>query len=208
LAAFLLLKNEGDNRMSTCTAPDCDNPTDLYICGACVEELAVTLAAIPDMLPVLAMIGRKEEQPFTTRVSRMGGKAGPTTPLNFQAIALGQILNSASERTAAEYAHDPDAAHLKDWIGQQVEQARQMVYGENEQTTTTDYINYRMKQVLPMTIPTLVPWLHETMRINLRPSRIHKWAQRGHITRTNNHGDPTYHPADVLRAYHETRSRI
>ena len=83
-----------------------------------------------------------------------------------------------------------------------------MVYGENEQTMTADYINYRMKQVIPMTIPTLIPWLATTMRVNLRPSRIHKWAQRGHITRTNNNGDPTYHPADVLRAYHETRSRI
>lgn len=194
--------------MSTCNDLNCDNPTDLYLCGACVEEFAVTLAAIPDMLPVLAMIGRKEEQPFTTRVSRMGGKAGPTTPLNFQAIGLSQILTSAIERTAPEYAHDPDAAELKTWIAEQVKLAEQMVYGENEQTTTADYINYRMKQVIPMTIPTLIPWLATTMRVNLRPSRIHKWAQRGHITRTNNQGDPTYHPADVLRAYHESRAKV
>lgn len=194
--------------MSTCTAHDCDQPTDLYICGDCVTEFAVTLAQIPDLLPVLHMIGRKEEQPFTTRTSRMGGKAGPTTPLNFQAIGLNQILTSAIERTAPEYAHDPDAAHLKQWIAEQVKLAEQMVYGEDEQTVTADYIKYRMTQVIPMTIPTLVPWLASTMRVNLRPSRIHKWAQRGHITRTNNNGDPTYHPADVLRAYHESRAKI
>ena len=194
--------------MSTCTDLNCDNPTDLYLCGVCVGEFGVTLAAIPDMLPVLQMIGRKEEQPFTTRVSRMGGKAGPTTPLNFQAIGLSQILSSARERTAPEYAHDPDAANLKTWLTEQVERAHQMVYGENEQTMTADYINYRMTQVIPMTIPTLVPWLSETMQVKLRASRIHKWAQRGHITRTNHQGDPTYHPADVLRAYHESRAKI
>lgn len=191
-----------------CTALDCDNPTDLYLCGACVDEFAVTLAQIPDLLPVLGMIGRKEEQPFTTRTSRAVGSAGPTTPLNFQAIGLVHILTSAIERTAPEYAHDPDAADHKAWLTEQVKRAELMVYGEDEKTMTADYIRYRMTQVLPMTIPTLVPWLASTMRINLRASRIHKWAQRGHITRTNNNGDPTYHPADVLRAYHESRAKV
>lgn len=192
--------------MTECTAPDCEYPTDLYLCNTCTCELATTLSTIPALIPVLYMIGRKEEKAFTVGSSR-GGGGGPTLPININAIALAQELTTALERTAPQYAQDPEGSPWKEWITQRAKTANTMVNGEEEQTVTTDYINYRMKQILPMPTRKLVPWFEENMGIHLTPERIKKWGQRGVIDRRNGEGGhPHYHPADILRAHYESRA--
>lgn len=190
--------------MSNCTEPNCENPTDLYLCNTCVTELDATLGVIPEMIPVLYMIGRKEEQAFTVKGGRASGGFGPATPLDLNALSLAQELAKTLERNAAAYAQDPDAADWKAWITDRCDRAHLMVYGEEEQTVTPDYIKFRMTQVLPMTTRYLVPWFAETMGIHLTDMRIRKWAERGQITRIKEEGKhPAYHPADILRAHHE-----
>ena len=190
-----------------CTTETCDQPTDLYLCGTCVAELHETMLKIADLIPTLWKIARRQEPAFTNRADR-GGGAGPSAPMNLAALALAHDLIDANSKPAQEYARAEDGAAWKARIEDQVKRADIMVNGEDERAISPAYVAYKMKQVAPMTVPVMVPWLAEAMKVKLTAARIHKWAQRGKITRTNNNGDPTYHPADVLRAHQESRAKL
>lgn len=192
---------------NTCTGIDCENETSTYLCTPCTTELEKTLDQIPALLPVLRLITIREEQPFTNRTppTQISG-GGPATPLNLSFEALSQDLKVASSITAHDYAQETSAGENKAYIEDRVTQADIMVNGEPEIQHTTAYLNYRMKQVLPMPMKHLIPWFSETFNIRITDTKIRKWAERGRLVRANAPGQhPTYHPADVLRA-HELRN--
>jgi hypothetical protein len=182
-----------------CTAENCENPTDVYLCRDCVTELDTAMAKIPDLLPVLAMITRKEEQPFTVRANRGGGKPGPTTPLNLQAHALWETLSMATTLTPDQYAGDPEGAYAKTRIEDAVNRADIMVNGESENTMTDDYIIYRAEMIEPMPSRLMAEYLQEKLGLNITDSRIRKWASRGELPRANNDAkNPVYRAEDVI----------
>lgn len=189
--------------MSHCTSTDCENKTSTYLCGQCTTDLHHTLGLIPDLIPILRLITTRKEQPFTNRTPPTNIiTGGPSTPLNLSADALAQTLTEALALTANYYAQLNDAGDHKTYIEHQVTQADIMVNGEPEIQHTTAYLNYRMKQVLPMPSKHLIPWFAETFKIRLTDTKIRKWAERGIIIRANAPGQhPTYHPADILRAH-------
>lgn len=182
-----------------CTAENCENPTDVYLCNDCVTELGTAMTKIPDLLPVLAMITRKEEQPFTVRANRGGGKPGPTTPLNLQSHALWETLIMAAQITPNQYAGDPEGADKKTRIEDAINRADIMVNGEDETTKTDDYIIYRVQEIPPMPSRMMAEYLQDKLGLNITDNRIRKWASRGELTRANNdHKNPLYRAEDVI----------
>jgi len=181
------------------TAENCENPTDRYLCNDCTAELAEHMNKIPDLLPVLAMITRKEEQPFTVRANRGGGKPGPTTPLNLQSHSLWETLTVATTMTPEQYAGDPEGAYAKTRIEDAVNRADVMVNGEDENTMTDDYIIYRAEMIAPMPSREMAEYLQDKLGLNITDSRIRKWASRGELPRANNDTkNPVYRAEDVI----------
>ena len=189
----------------TCNAETCENPTDRYICNECVKELEHAMSMIPDLLPILAMITRREEQPFTVRSERAGAKPGPQAAINLSSHAIWQNLVRATTMTPDQYAADPDGAWSKWYIEDQVTKANIMVHGEQEQTMTEDYILYRASQIQPMPSRLISEWLQEHMSLNIPDGRIRKWAERGQLLRANNDTKhPVYRVEDVLAIHMKT----
>lgn len=190
-----------------CTAENCENPTDVYLCRDCVTELDTAMAKIPDLLPVLAMITRKEEQPFTVRAQRGGGKPGPTTPLNLQAHALWQALSMYAGNQPDEYARAPEAPTWKTKIEDAITRADLMVNGEEESIKTTDYILYRIKDIPPMNSKTMSQYLQDKLGLNIPDHRIRKWASRKEIPRANNDTtDALYRAEDIIARHTGTKT--
>lgn len=194
--------------MNECTLDTCAQPTDLNLCSDCTRDLQAILDKIPALVTVLDLIGRRTEAPFTVKsTNRPVGKPRPTTPLNLTAVALATKLRMAYQRTANDYAHDEDAAWKFEHIEQSVRDADRMVNGEDEGVPTEEYLDARMKEVLPMTAAELEPWLKEKFNLDISAGRIQKWHARDKLQRSNVSGHPTYHPRDVLKAHAKSRSK-
>ncbi|GAB3192100.1 hypothetical protein [Nesterenkonia suensis] len=189
-----------------CTYPGCDRPTQEYLCHDCTTGLADDINRIPDLVPVLQLIVTGEEKPFTQRTASGGGTGsggGPREPINMSALSL--LHNFQMVEPATTYARQADGARAKERIHAWVETADHMVNGADEDKPTPDYINYRLRDIHPMPVRHLIPWLREKTGINLTKQNIKDWARRGKLDRHNDTGHPTYHPADVLHAHHNDR---
>ncbi|GAA1110644.1 hypothetical protein [Nesterenkonia jeotgali] len=196
--------------LTTCTVETCDRPTQMYLCSECIAELQGSWDAIPALLPVLQLIVRGEEQAFRQPTAGgRGARMGSNPPINLSALSLVQDLQLALACTPAQYGQQSDGWRAKIQIEQWVADADLMVNGEKESVPTEDYLRYRVelkrKEIDPMTVRYLLPWFREKTGIRLTKKQVNKWAERGKLTRRNDEGHPTYHPADLLTAHHNDR---
>lgn len=191
---------------SECTVSDCDRPTQEHLCHECTTQLQKAWDAIPDLVPTLQLIARKQEQPFTHRSARQGKhKPGPAAPMDLSALSLLQNFRLALSQTPAQYATHHDGWQSKERIEAWVRDADLMVNGEAEDRPTEDYIRYRLRNVNPMPVRYLLPWLKNKTGIRITKQNINDWARRGKLHRRNDSGHPTYHPVDVLEAHRNDR---
>ena len=136
MAAFLLLKNEGDNRMSTCTAPDCENPTDLYLCGVCVSDLQQWLAKVKPLRAELFTTMAKLDQTAPTKSEGGGGiSTGSAMPLRAGALEARQHLSVWEGRDAADLAHEEFSGEYINAVRKLIAVAEKIIDNPEEQFT-------------------------------------------------------------------------
>lgn len=93
-----------------CTAPDCNQPTDLYLCNRCTTDLAAWLDKIPPMQAELFTTMAKLDH--TAPQSHQGGgglSTGSAMPLRAAAMESRAHLAAWEGRDAKELATHPDA---------------------------------------------------------------------------------------------------
>lgn len=181
----------------------------MYLCSECITELQAAWDAIPALLPVLQLIVRGEEQAFRQPTAGgRGGSMGSKPPINLSALSLVQDLQLALACPPAQYGLQSDGWRAKLQIEQWVADAELMVHGEKEDRPTPDYVKYRLRDVQPMTVKHLLPWLQEKTGIHLTKKQVNKWAQRDKLQRRNATGHPAYHPVDILAAHHDDRRTV
>lgn len=190
-----------------CTVEGCERPTQEYLCAECTAELQDAWDQIGELLPVLVLISRNQEQAFATPTARASsGSAGSRPPMNLSAYQLHANLSQAQAITPNEYATHSDGAWSKWMIETWVTNADRMCNGENEDAESKANIaKFKVKDIPPMTVRHLLPWLTEKTGIKLTVKQVNKWAQRDKIKRTNQSGHPQYAPADLLAALADDR---
>lgn len=191
-----------------CTTVDCERPATLYLCPQCITDLDAWIVKAHEYAPELDVtIARQDVLRRAGSTGGGGNKSGSTPAANLDAVQIQANLYSV-DRTAEVYAHDQFAAGIAHTIQEWCQKAERLISGPEPERVDHAHVAEQMQKVMPMTVPLMVPWLADAMKVKLTAARIHKWAQRGKIKRANQSGDPTYHPADVLRAHHESRAKI
>lgn len=185
--------------MTTCTSENCENPTDLYLCNECVSVLNQWINEAMIYLPELDAAIAKQTTISKPSEGGNGTKSGINPGINLDALQLKINLQSI-DRTGEQYAHDKYAAGIAWTIEQWVKRTRLIVEGETELPINRESIRDRLATEVPaeLKVKPLMEWLETVHDLTIKHSLLRKWAERGHITRTNTHGHPTYDPSAVL----------
>jgi len=190
-----------------CTTEDCQNFTSTYLCTRCVSDLQQWIDQIPHLLPELDVTIAKQD---VTRPSGGGGgggsKPGSACPTNLEASQIKANLLSVHPDANA-YANDERAAGLAWLIQDWVTKAERLVSGPEAETVNHAAIRAKLEERRPDPMPTrkLIPWLRDNAKITVTQFDIRNWARRGKLTPVERDPLPTYHPYDVLNAWHDTR---
>jgi hypothetical protein len=137
-----------------------------------------------------------------------GSKPGSAVPINLDALQLQENLRSVG-RHAKDYAQDERAAGLAWLIQDWVTKAELLVSGPEEPPINHAANRERIKDIAPpMPTRQLVPWLRQHARIVVTSMDIRNWARRGKIHAVSTEPQPTYHPHEVLDAWHDTRREV
>lgn len=190
-----------------CTTPECGHLTTLYLCTGCIVELDGLLKDVP------GLIGRLDEVRAGTAVvctpgGSIGGNAGSKPPGNLDAMMLQAWLAQLPER-AHVAAHDyPNAGEWLYMARIWVPHARELAWGFQEPEIDHDSIRAKIRDAAPpMPTRELLPWLRKNARIAITSMDIRDWARRGKLVPVDREPQPTYHPHEVLAAWHDTRGR-
>ena len=188
-----------------CTTEDCGRATSLYLCTACIVELDALLVDVPDLL------GRLDEVRAGTAVVKTsgggGGHAGSKPPGSLEAMQLQIWLGTLPER-AHTAAHDyPNAGEWLHMARIWVPNARELCWGYQEPAINHDANRERLREAAPpMPTRELLPWLRKHARITITSMDVRDWARRGKLRAVERDPQPTYHPHEVLAAWHDTRA--
>lgn len=185
--------------MTECTSENCNQPTDLYICNECVNVLNQWITEAMIYLPELDAAIAKQTTITKQSEGGNGTKSSINPGINLDALQIKINLQSI-DRTGEQYAHDQHAAGIAWMIEQWVKRARLIVEGETELPINREAIRDRLAKEVPteLKVKPLIQWLETVHDLTIKRSLIWKWAERGHITRTNEHGQATYDPTAVL----------
>lgn len=190
--------------MTQCTTADCGMDAILYLCPQCIRDLDAWIEKCREILPELdTTIARLDNVRVGNVEGGNGSKsAGSSAPLNLDAMQL--KINLASLTQSAEhYAHDQFAAGIAWTIQDWYTKAELLISGpEDDKPSEGELLRaaQEIREKVPeeMRVPDLIRWLKTIHQIEIKPTRIWKWAERGHITRTNKEGRAKYSPAAVL----------
>lgn len=181
--------------------------TSTYMCGRCVADLQAWLDKVPVLIAALNVTIAKLDNVRPVGGGGGGGtaKPGSAAPINLDALQLQQNLLSVGPR-ANDYAHDSRAAGLA-WIIQDwVTKAELLVSGPESEHVNHAANSRRVKDIAPpMPTRELLPWLKEKAGIILSGQQIRDWSRRGKLTPVERAPSPTYHPHEVINAWHQTR---
>lgn len=184
-----------------CTTSECGNQTATWLCSTCVSDLQAWIDKALLLVPELDVtIARLDVTRPGNSETRNANKAGSAAPGNLDAMQL-KINLQTVDPDAKVYALDPNASGLAWLIRDWTTKAELLISGpEPAQPRNTSDLKKRLAKEIPseLTTPKLLEWLKVTQGIAVRATTIWKWAERGHITRTNETGHPTYSPAAVL----------
>ncbi|WP_028265922.1 hypothetical protein [Arthrobacter sp. MA-N2] len=189
-----------------CTTEDCLNHTDTYLCTHCVRDLQAWLDKVDVLIETLGVTIAKLDHVRPANAGwNAGGKPGSAAPINLDALQLQQNLKSVG-RCAKDYARDERAAGIAWLIRDWITKAELLVSGPEEPPVNHAANRERIKGIAPpMPTRQLVPWLREKTGIIINAQQIRDWARRGKLTAAEREPSPTYHPHEVLAAWHQTR---
>lgn len=192
--------------MTECTTTECNNPTDEYLCGQCVQDLQAWINQIPALLTELPATIAKTD--VLRKGSNEGGngthKAGSKAPLNLDALYLKQNLEGIVNASAKNYSRtQPQAALIATQIANLVTDAEHAISGPEPEHINHHENRKRIETIAPP-MPTrhLVPWLRKHAGVTLTTKDVRNWAARGHITPVTRFPTPTYRPHEVIAALH------
>lgn len=193
--------------MNQCTTSDCENPTDQYICGTCVNDLQAWIDQIPGYLEELpAAIYRLDNvRQKAPDGAGGGGSSAPDAPINLDAYQIRENLLTVDPKATA-YANDEFAAGIAETIIRWVKSAELIISGPEPEYVDHQRIREQVENIAPA-MPTrkLVPWLRENAQISITGKDIRNWAHRGKIRPAQRYPSPTYWPHEVIQAHRETK---
>ena len=195
--------------MSYCTTENCHQETSLYLCAGCIVELDDLLRDVPALIPMLA--GARAGTSVVRKVGSGGGggPSGSKEPGSLDAMMLQGLLATLPKRAHGEAMDNPNAGWTLHMAGMWVRSARRLVWGAQEEIVNHEANRERLKDVAPpMTTRELLPWLRTNAKIAITSMDVRDWARRGKITAVEREPFPTYHPLEVLTAWHDTRGKV
>lgn len=188
-----------------CTTQDCLNHTSTYLCRQCVTDLQAWLDKIPALIVALDVTIAKLDN-VRTAGGGGGSKAGSAAPINLDALQIQENLRSVGT-VAQAYAHDERAAGLAWLIQDWATKAELLVSGPEEEIVNHARNRERIRNIAPpMPTRELLPWLRANAKIAITSMDIRNWARRGKLVAVQRGPQPTYHPHEVLNAWHDTRA--
>jgi hypothetical protein len=172
-----------------------------------VTDLQAWLDKVPVLITALNVTIAKLDNVRSAGGSGGGGsKPGSAAPLNLDALQLQTNLRTVGAK-AADYARDDRAAGLAWLIQDWITKAELLVSGPEEETINHQNNRDRVRNIAPpMPTRQLIPWLREKAGITINSKDIRNWATRGKIAAAERTPQPTYHPHEVLAAWHDTRA--
>jgi len=189
-----------------CTTENCGRLTTLYLCTACIVELDGLLEDVPALIPLLA--GARAGTAVVRKAGNGGGGGHPGSkpPGNLDAMLLQGWLKQLPERAYTLATDNPEAGRWLYMARIWVKQARHLVWGAETETIDHEANRERLKEAAPpMPTRELLPWLRTNARIAVTSMDIRNWVRRGKLTAVDREPQPTYHPHEVLNAWHDTR---
>ena len=190
-----------------CTTEGCGRATSLYLCTACIVELDALLKDVPDL------IGRLEEVRTGTAVvakspGGSGGQAGSKPPGSLNAWDLQVWLCQLPDRAHSEAVDNPAAGRTLYMARIWVRSARELCWGPSEPVIDHDANRRKLERAAPpMPTRELLPWLRKHAKITITSMDVRDWARRGKLRPVERDPLPTYHPHEVLAAWHDTRAK-
>lgn len=189
-----------------CTTEDCGNGTSTYLCSQCVTDLQAWLDKVPPLVLALDVTIAKLDN-VRSAGGGGGSKPGSKAPINLDALQLQENLRSVGDDAKA-YAQDDRAAGLAWMIQDWATKAELLVSGPEAETVNHVRNRERVRNIAPpMPTRELVPWLRDKAKISVTSMDIRNWARRGKLVAVEREPQPTYHPHDVLNAWHDTRTQ-
>jgi len=191
--------------MTYCTAPDCHRETSLYLCTECIVELDALLKDVPALVRLLE--GPRSGTAVAHKPgSGGGGHPGSKPPGNIDAMLLQAWLAQLPDRAHAAAMDNPNAGQILYMARIWVPQARELVWGPEDPAVNHTALRERIRNIAPpMPTRDLLPWLRTNAKIAITSMDIRNWARRGKLKPHSIHPQPTYHPHEVLNAWHDTR---
>ena len=188
-----------------CTTPDCETPTQTYLCAQCVSDLQASIEYAHRLLPDLDVtIARLDVTRPGNPETRNTNVAGSAAPANMDALQLKLNLESVTH-TADEYAKEDHAAGTAWIIGEWCKSAELLISGP--EAVTPRHHNEIMADIKgntePMTAKDCATWLTKATGIHFTSKRIRNWVTRRGLQAATTEGGPKYLPEDVLAAYRQ-----
>lgn len=191
----------------TCTTEGCGRATSLYLCTACIVELDGLLKDVPALIDMLAGVRAGTAVVRNPAAGSTGGVAGSKPPGNIDAMMLQAWLLQLPQRAHDAAADNPTAGQWLYMARIWVRQARELVWGPEEPTINHEANRERLREAAPpMPTRELLPWLRKHAKITITSMDVRDWARRGKLRPVERDPLPTYHPHEVLAAWHDTRA--
>lgn len=191
--------------MSTCTAPDCENPTNRYLCGRCVSDLQQWIDQIPLLVENLPAVVYRISQTKPIGSMRSNGGSADLSPINLDALQLQTNLQMVNP-DASTYAPMEDAAKQAWLIVEWVQSADKLVNGPEPEWVDHREVRERIEnQAPPMPTRSLRKYLRENARISVSSMDIRNWVRRGKLRPAGHDPQPLYWPHEVLAVHRETK---
>lgn len=193
-----------------CTTEDCRRETTLYLCTDCIVELDDLLKDVPALIVLLQ--GAREGTSVVRKPGSGGGGGGGVTgskpPGSLDAMLLQGWLATLPARA---HAAATDFQNAGEWLYMAriwVRHARDLVWGPESEVVDMAALRQKVRDAAPpMPTRELLPWLRKNAKIAITSMDIRNWARRGKLKPYSLDPHPTYHPHEVLNAWHETRAQ-
>lgn len=101
-------QQENQGGLFICTTPDCERPTETYLCTQCVSDLQAWIDQVPEMRKQLFItMARLDNVRPPNSEGGGGGSAGSSIPLDERAMDMRYALKFWQGHDAAALANDP-----------------------------------------------------------------------------------------------------